>query len=236
MSNGTATLPEREVRERRPPAEEEEHLRHRAEVALGGTATSGLIAAGAAILAIIGLVGLYPGWLVAISTIVLGVSFLFEGGAIVARRSALLHETTEGRVRGAELGAGMTSEVMAGLTGIVLGILGMAGVAPAILIPCSVIVFGAAILIGSGANTRINDLAMAYRQEHPAARQLAREAVDATTGLQTLVGLGAITLGIIALVGFVPLTLSLTGLLAIGVMFLLNNTAIAGRMMAILRR
>jgi len=235
MSDGTATLPEREVRERHP-LEEEEHIRRKEEAALGGTATSGLIAAGAAILAIIGLAGIYPGWLVAISCIVLGVSFLFEGGAIVARRSALLQETTEGRVQLAELGAGMTGETLAGLAGIVLGILSLAAVAPAILLPCAVIIFGAAMVIGSGANVRINDLAMAYRQEHPVARRLAREAVVATTGLQVLVGLGVITLGIIALVQIVPLVLSLVAMLAIGVMFLLSNAAIAGRMMNILRR
>jgi len=236
MSDGTATLPEREVRERRPPIEEEEPIRHREEAALGGTATSGLIAAGAAILAIIGLAGAYPGWLVAISAIVLGVSFLFEGGAIVARRSALLREATEGRVQLAEMGAGMTGEFLAGLAGIVLGIIGLAGVVPAVLIPCAVIVFGAALVIGSGANVRINDLAMAYRQEHPVARRLAREAVIATTGLQVLIGLGAITLGIVALVGIVPLSLSLVAILAIGITFLLSNAAIAGRMMSILRR
>jgi len=235
MANGTATLPEREVHERHP-LEEEEHIRRREEVAFGGTATSGLIAAGAAILAIIGLAGIYSGFLLTVSAIVLGFSFLFEGGAIVARRSALLQETTEGRVQLAELGAGMTGETLAGLGGIVLGILSLAGIVPAILLPCAIILFGAAMVIGSGANVRINDLAMAYRQEHPAARHLAREAVIGTAGLQSLVGLGAITLGIIGLVGIVPLVLSLVAILGIGVTFLLSNAAIASRMMMILRR
>jgi hypothetical protein len=235
MANGTATLPEREVRERRP-LEEEEHIRRREEVALGGSATSGLIAAAGAILAIIGLAGIYSGFLLAVSSIVLGVSFLFEGGAIVARRSALLQETTEGRVQLAELGAGMTGETLAGLVGIVLGILSLVGVVPAVLLPCAVIVFGAALILGSGANVRMNDLAMAYRQEHPAARRVMREAVIATTGLQVLVGLGAITLGIIALARIMPLVLSLVGVLVIGITFLLSNAVIAGRMMNILRR
>jgi hypothetical protein len=234
MSDGTATLPEREVRERRP-MEEEEHIRHREEVALGGTATSGLIAAGAAVLAIIGLAGIFPSWLVAISAIVLGASFLFEGGAIVARRSALLQETTEGRVQSAELGAGITGETLAGLGGITLGILSLAGIVPAVLLPCAVIVFGGAMVIGSGANVRINDLALAYRQEHPVARRLAREAVVATTGLQALVGLGAITLGIISLVGIAPLILSLVAVLGVGATFMLSNAAIASRMAMILR-
>jgi len=60
--------------------------------------------------------------------------------------------------------------------------------------------------------------------------------VLATTGLQVLVGLGAITLGIIALAGIVPLTLSLVAMLGVGVMFLLTNAAIAGRMLSVLQR
>lgn len=230
MSNGTATLPERELREqRRMP--EEEHIK---EIAVGGTTVSGLVAAIAGILSIIGLAGAYPGWMVTIATIALGVSFLLEGGAIVARWSALLHEVTEGRVRMMELGAGVTGEALAGITGIVLGILGLLGIVPAVLIPCAVIVFGGALVVGAGANVRINDLVMTYRQEQPIARQVAREAVLATTGLQMLVGFGAITLGIIALAGFVPLTLSLAAVLAIGVMFLLSNATVAGRMFSIL--
>lgn len=67
--------------------------------------------------------------------------------------------------------------------------------------------FGAALVIGAGANIRVNDMVMTYRHEHPMARQVAREAVLATTGLQVLTGLGAIALGIIALAGIVPLTL-----------------------------
>ncbi len=235
MSDGTATLPEREVRERQP-VEEKEYVKRREKAVLGGTTTSGLIAAVAAILAIVGLAGVYPTWLINVSTIVLGISFLFEGGAIVARRSALLHNTTAGRVQVAELGAGLTGEMFAGLAGIVLGILGLADVAPAILIPCAVIIFGAAMVIGSGANVRISDLAMAYRQEHPLVRRVAREAVFTTAGLQVLIGLGAITLGILALVGIVPLILSFVAVLSMGITFLLSNAAIAGRMMSILRQ
>ena len=152
------------------------------------------------------------------------------------RLSSLLHEATEGRVQMAELGAGTTGETLAGIAGIVLGILGILGVLPGVLIPSAAIVFGGALVIGAGANVRINDLVITYREEHPMARHIARQAVLATTGLQVLVGLGAITLGIIALAGIVPLTLSLVAMLGVGVMFLLTNAAIAGRMLSVLQR
>jgi hypothetical protein len=230
MSNGTATLPERELREERRPPEEERTR----EIAVGGTTVSGLLAAAAGVLSIIGLAGSYPGWMVTIATVVLGVSFLLEGGAIAARWSALLHEVAEGPM--AEMGAGITGEALAGITGIVLGILGLLGVVPAVLIPCAAIMFGAALVIGAGANVRVNDLVMTYKQEHPIARQAAHEAVFAATGLQVLIGLGAITLGIIALVGIMPLTLSLVAMLIMGVTLLLSNATIAGRMLRTLHR
>ena len=210
---------------------EEEHPK---EIALGGTVVSGVVAAGAAVLAIIRLANIYPSWLVTIATIALGVSFLLEGGAIVARTSALLHEVTEGAMEMTELRTGMTGESLAGFAGIALGILALLGVVPAVLISCAAIVFGGALAIGSGANVRINDLMMEYRHEHPMARRVAREAVLATTGLQVLTGLGAVALGIVALAGIASLTLTLVAMLAIGVMFLLSNAAIAGRMAMIL--
>jgi hypothetical protein len=213
--------------------EEEEQRR---EIAIGGTAIGGLVAAGAAVLSIIGLLNVYPAWMVTIATIALGVSFLFEGGAIVARLSALLHETTEGRVQMAELGAGITGETLAGIAGIVLGILGLVGILPAVLVPSAAIVFGAALVIGAGTRIRLDDIVMTYRQEHPMARQVAHQSVLATTGVQVLVGLGAITFGIIALAGYAPLTLSLVSILVIGVMFILSNAAIAGRMLSVFQR
>jgi hypothetical protein len=220
------------MREERPLEEE----RRTEEIVAGGSAIGGIVAAGAGALAIIGLAGVYPMWMLTIATIGIGASFLFEGGAIVARMSDLLAEVTEGRVGMAELGAGTTGETLAGVAGIALGILGLVGVLPAVLIPCAAIVFGAALAIGAGTNVRINDMVMTSRQEHPIARQVARQAVLATTGLQVLVGLGAITLGIVALVGVVPLTLSLVAMLGIGAMFLLSNAAIAGRMLSVLQR
>jgi len=204
------------------------------EIALSGTAVSAVTAAGAAVLSIIGLAGILPVWMVTIATIALGASFLLEGAAIVARTRALVHEVTEGKTEMAELGTGMGGETLAGLAGITLGILGLVGVVPAILISCAAIVFGAALVIGAGANIRINDMAMEYRAEHPMVRRVVGEAVKASSGLQVLAGLGAITLGILALIGIVPLTLSLVAMLAVGVMFLLSNAAVASRMATML--
>lgn len=226
MSDGTATLPEREVRERRAPEE-----RPGKETILTGTMISGPLGALAAVLAIIGLANVYPFWMVTLATIALGVCFLFEGMTLVGRLSPL-REAAEERRPAADLGAGTTGVMLAGLIGIVLGILGLLGVRPAVLIPSAAIVFGAALVIGAGASIRINDVLMTNRQERLAAGQ----EVLAATGLRGLTGLGAMILGVIALIAVVPMTLSLVAMLITGVTLLLTDAAIAGRMLSVFRR
>jgi hypothetical protein len=217
----------------------EEHLReerHTLESIIGGTVGGGVIAIAGAVLAIIGLADVYPRFLLAAATIAVGVSFLLEGAAIAARLSDLLEEVTEGRVQMAELGTGTTAETLAGITGITLGILGALNVAPTTVLPIAAIVFGAAAVLAAGTNVGINDLVAMHHEEHVRARRAIRQVIFATTGLQVLVGLGAIVLGIIALAGEYPYTISLVAVLAISGAFLLSNTAIAGRLSAVLRR
>ncbi len=216
----------------------EEHLqaeRRTLESLLGGTIGGGIIAIAAVVLAIVGLAGVYPRWLLSVATIAVGISFLIEGAAIAARLSDLLQESTGGRVQMSELGGGITGETLAGIVGIVLGILGALNVYPTVLLPVAAIVFGAGLIIGAGANVRINELVVVHREDQPMARNLIRQAVLATTGLQVLVGLGAVTLGIIALATVYPITLSLVAVLAVAGAFLLSNTAVAGRVATVLR-
>ncbi len=216
----------------------EDHLqaeRRTLEGLLGGTIGGGIIAIAALVLAIIGLAGVYPRWLLSAATIAVGISFLLEGAAIAARLSDLLHESTGGRVQMSELGGGVTGETLAGIVGVVLGILAALNVYPAVLLPVAALVFGAGLIIGAGANIRINELVVVHREEQPMARNVIRQAVLATTGLQVLVGVAAIALGIIALAGDYPITLSLVAVLIIAAAFALSNTAVAGRVMTVLR-
>ncbi len=216
----------------------EEHLqeeRRTIETLLGGTVGGGIIAVAGVVLAIIGLAGMYPQWLLGAATIAVGTSFLIEGAAIASRLAELVHESTSGRVEMTELGSGVTGETLAGIVGIVLGILGILTVYPTILLPIAAIVFGAGLILGAGANVRINEAVVVHREEGTAARYAIRQAVLATTGLQVFVGLAAITLGIIALASSYPITLSLVAMLAISGAFVLSNSAIAGRLMSVLR-
>ncbi|MCL5278824.1 MAG: hypothetical protein M1376_02825 [Planctomycetes bacterium] len=218
----------------------EEHLqeeRHTVETILGGSLGGGVIAIAGIVLSIIGLslTGIEARWLLAVATIAVGISFLIEGSAIAARLSDILHEETQGRVKMAELGTGVTAETLTGIAGITLGILGALNVVPSILLPIAAIVYGAGALLGSGTNLGINKMIAMHREETARARLVIRQAVFATTGLQLIAGLGAIALGIIALAGVFPLTLTLVAMLAVAAAFLLSNVALVGRMTALLR-
>ena len=135
-----------------------------------------------------------------------------------------------------ELGAGVTGETLAGVVGLVLGILGILNVLPLTLLPIAAIVYGAALILGAGATVRPSEITIAHGEAEALARHVTRQAVLATTGFQILVGLGAATLGIIALAQVYPLTLTLVAMLAVAGSFLLSNAAIASRMTSLLRR
>ncbi len=191
----------------------------------------GLTGAAAVGLSIIGLVNIAQGWMMPIATLALGSSLLFEGGSVAARFTDLMTVTARRRYDVSELGSGMTAEVVGGLGGIILGILALLRIHPMILVPSAVVLFGVTLLFGSSVTARLNAIEISKSQENETFRQVAREAVYASTGVQMLFGLSAITLGILALVGVNPAVLSLAGLLGVGFSSLLNGTAIRTRML-----
>ena len=203
------------------------------ELTFGGSTSVLTGGAAAAVLAILGLAGVAPGYLVAISVIALGVAMLFEGGFVAAEYGKILSRASdEGRKVKVELGGGLSGEALAGVASIALGVLGLLGVVPEVLIPIAAIVLGAGQMFGSGVVSRLNSLKIDASSEHETAKQVASEAMSAAAGLQVLVGLAAVVLGILALVGLAPLTLNLVAMLALGSSFLLSGGAIAGRVLS----
>jgi hypothetical protein len=201
---------------------------------LGGALAETITGVGILVLAIIGLAGFMPTMMLSIATIGLGVSFIFEGGAIASRMSDLLSEITEGRIDIAEFGGGLGAEFIAGLAGIALGILSLVGVLPLVLTSVAVIVFGGALVMGAGVKAKVSHLTIG-QEEHELARAVARQVLMASSGVAILVGLGAIVLGILALLGIRPLELNLVAVLAVAGMVLLGGTAIGARMLTLFR-
>jgi hypothetical protein len=219
------------ISRREPEPEQEKSIK----VVAGGSVTEAICGAGAVVLAIIGLAGTLPGYLASIAAIAFGVALLAQGGTIAAQYSRLLRETSpqEWDAR-AELGGGMGAEFLAGGAGVVLGILGLLGIGTGTLIPIAVIVFGGALLLGSGSTVDLGTLTTSSSGGRFA--QVSRQATVAASGAQVLIGVAAIVLGILALVGIEPVPVTLVALLVLGASVLFSGTAISSRMAGLLRR
>ncbi|HEY3820608.1 MAG TPA: hypothetical protein VGL81_25755 [Polyangiaceae bacterium] len=169
----------------------------------------------------------------AIGTICIGVALLLEGGAIATR----LHHVT--RLRGmpeAEPSSGLGAESVAGIAVVVLGILSLARIEWLTLLPIAAIVFGAGLLFASGAVARLSSIrSTSIATTEDMSDVVARESVYAASGTHVLVGVGAVVLGILALLGMAPIVLSQVAILAVGGSLLLSGAAVGGRIAMALR-
>jgi len=204
--------------------------------AAGGSVIAAIAGIAAIVLAILGLIGMAPALLLSVTTIVVGVALLFEGGSIAARLARLTTDVTH-RADTEFVGEGMAVESLGGLVGIVLGILALIGITPIVLLAASAIVFGVSLIVESGANARLNRLMYSWgTPEEIRLHQLAGEAVAASSGAELLFGLGGIVLGILALIGYAPVTLVFVSLLCFGCAVLLSGSSVAGKMMSAFNR
>jgi len=99
-----------------------------------------------------------------------------------------------------------------------------------VLLPTAVIVLGITLLFSTGISARMNSLVIHRSQESVYLREVGRQYVAAAAGAQLLIAIGALVLGIAALSGVSPITLSLTAMLCLGVSDLVSGTAIAARL------
>ncbi len=203
---------------------------------LGGSLAEGIVGGATIVLALIGLSGIMPEWMLPIATIAMGAAFVIEGGAISVRFSRLLAETSKDRLDEAELGVGVTSEFLGGAAGIVLGILSLLKLYPMILVPVSVLVYGSVLMLSSGMTVRLNALELEGSTGATRFNRIAHEAMSAAAGVDFLLGLAAVILGIIALTGTFAGTLSLVALLIVGVSGFVTGAAVTARMMSLFRR
>jgi hypothetical protein len=206
-------------------------------VEAGGAATESMGGVAVVVLAILALAGVMRGVLTDISGIVFGAAFIVEGAALAARHTAIMERVGEGRMEQLEMGGGMSVELVAGVAAIALGILSLIGLVPTILMPALVITGGAALILSAGAVERLNDIRADAFSVGPTARAVARGAVSSAAAGQVLAGLGAVALGILALVGVGdPAILTIVGMLVLGAAITLSGTALSGKMLSLFRR
>ena len=179
------------------------------------------------VLTILGLAGVSSAFLVEIATIVFGAGLLVYGSAVVGQigRVLMLHTEHDGA---SALAGGWSIILLAGVSGIVLGILALLGVSSIVLVAIAIIGFGAGLLISSNMSMRLRVLAGSPTNADPALKRLVQDSAGETAELQTMTGLAAIVLGILALSGFAPLTLVLIALLGLGCFATLSSAAITG--------
>jgi hypothetical protein len=233
---------ERVERERWPfgiePRTPEYERRVSMEVVSSGSmieATGGFVAI---VLSILSLVNIVPLYLVPIASLVIGIALLFEGGAVAARYWKLPSEIVTGQWASMELAGGMIAEFCAGFTGVILGILAILGFVPVLLTNVSVLIFGCALVLGSGLTSRLESLEYGIEKEESKRTFYRRNRFGyiAAVGVQIVFGFIAVVLGILGLLGVASLTLTTVSLLILGFSTLLSGSAISNRIMHLLRR
>jgi hypothetical protein len=144
-----------------------------------------------------------PTFLVAIAAIVFGAGLWLK--TVLATYSA-----PEGRIGG--YSSESPTVLLAGVAGMVLGLLALVG-APAIqLVALAVIAFGRSLLIGSYADV----LAATPTNADPTFARIVRDMTTGVAALPTMAGSAAIVLGIFALCGLAPTEVTLIALLELG--------------------
>ena len=185
-----------------------------------------LLAIGAVVLSILGIVGVFPTYLAAITVIGLGTILFFEGGNVILHYSELLDEAGgTNLVSASAVSRGITAEFLAGMAGIVLGILALLRIVPMTLLSVAVITYGGTLMLTSGESVWLDSF---VAKDNAIMRQLMHCMSLAAAGAQVLAGLAALVLGILALVGIASMTMVLVALLATGASILLRSSALGG--------
>ncbi len=205
----------------------------------GSTAVEAALGTGAVVLTILALANIDPFMFASIAAIAVGASFLVQGMAISADYSMLLSEVTKNQRDAISLAGDLSAEFIGGIAGIVLGILSLINISPETLLPVAAIVFGGILFLGAGTTTSLSKMQIKMNSEvNEELQEFAGKALRGSSGAQILVGLGSITLGIIAIVSIAvnPLLLSLIAILSVGAIEFTKGSLLSTKMMNLFNR
>jgi hypothetical protein len=123
-----------------------------------GPMTEGGAGIAVIVLAILGLAAVSPAILTSVATIVIGVGLIIESvntGIEYSRVTSQSQSAQGAAVETAELGSDVTVELMAGITGIVLGVLALLSAGNLLaLLSAALVTFGGAMLLAGSAPPR----------------------------------------------------------------------------------
>jgi hypothetical protein len=199
--------------------------------AIGGVAT--------VILAIIALTGFNQPMMAAIATIVFGGALLIQAGTILSEYAHAIHPAASAVATEERFGSGGLSVMfLVGAAGIVLGVLALLGIASSALTAVAVIAFGSALVLSSSSVKQLYSLqsASTARATTPSGSELlADEMASGSAGIQLVVGLTAIVLGILAVAGSNPDLLTIVALLVLGASLVLTGSTLSGLVLSFMK-
>lgn len=194
-----------------------------------GTAVEGVVGLGAAVLSIIGLAGIYTEKLLPVSIVVLGAAMVIEARVVIGRFYYVMREL--GETHGSRIaGGGMSTEILGGIAGVTMGLLALMGLNPVMLCSAAVVVFGASVLFSINTIAMINAVIASGASKNALLRSMAASVYAASSDVRLLVGMGTLTLGIIAVIGIHPQTLAQIGVLSVGGALFLETFALGEKL------
>lgn len=198
-----------------------------------GLLTEGAAGTASVVLAIIALAGISAGVLASITTIVIGVALIVQAfNAATGTSKSLAANTTAPATidsrPGIELAGQAMVDIAAGISGIVLGILGLVGVNTPYLIAAALIVFGGSLIL-SGAIAVQQPIASTE-----ASPSIRFQNTAAVSGLELLVGFAAVILGILSLILGSSWVLVLVGFIAVGAALLIVSASFSTAVVRVL--
>jgi hypothetical protein len=171
-----------------------------------GLLTEGAAGVAVIVLAVIALAGVSTHALASIAAIVIGGGLMVQAMNSAAEHVRPAAMAAAGVPQRVELAGDVLVDCMCGVTGIILGILALVGIAPAPLLSAALIVYGGALLV-SGAASAVSP------------------GLLAAAGMEMLIGIAAVVLGIVSVLMASPAVLVLVGFLAVGAALLLVSAS-----------
>jgi hypothetical protein len=192
------------------------------------------------VLAIFGLTGFDPLGMAAIATIVFGAALLAQGGAILFEYTSILSATNAAVSADSTDAGGLSTLFLVGAGGIVLGVLALLGIAPEALVSAAVIAFGSGLALSSGV---VRQLSLLQADILPRASPrsgnelLAGQMAAGSAGVQALMGVATIVLGILSVAGDTTTMLLklLVALLLLGITVLFTGGTLSGLVLSFVR-
>jgi hypothetical protein len=182
------------------------------------------------VLGILTLAGIDGALLNSIATIVAGVALVFMSVTLTSEFTTALSASGRDLV-GTDAESGLGAGTLAGIAGIILGILAILGLASSTLNAVALIVFGAAVFLDFILMAQTRAMRMTTSATSPESSRLALAAAANTEMASILFGVALVVLGILALTGMRSEILVAVAYLSLGGYLFLRGTAVVGRML-----